>query len=352
MLFPRAYAASPKISALHACLADALTGKVIYEYNGSERAPMASTTKIMTAVLALENMDMSEIITVSENAARQEGSSAYFAPGDKVPAEEVIYGLMLNSGNDAAIAIAEHISGSSESFAELMNEKARQLGALDTNFSNPNGLDSQSHYTTAEDLAKITAYALKNDEFRKIVSEKAHKTDYSSGTVWFSNHNKLLNMYDGCIGVKTGFTKRSGRCLVSAAERGGITLICVTLNDPDDWADHKALLDFGFESAREKQAVKKGDVLKEIKTKGAKSVPAEAAEDFSYSVWGADRTEIVTHTLPEIRADIDAGEKIGYMDIISNGNVIGRVDLLAGEKYVNKRSLIDKIRAFIGKKTF
>ena len=195
MLFPRAYAASPKISALHACLADALTGKVIYEYNGSERAPMASTTKIMTAVLALENMDMSEIITVSENAARQEGSSAYFAPGDKVPAEEVIYGLMLNSGNDAAVAIAEHISGSSESFAELMNEKARQLGALDTNFSNPNGLDSQSHYTTVEDLAKITAYALKNDEFRKIVSEKAHKTDYSSGTVWFSNHNNQTHHF-------------------------------------------------------------------------------------------------------------------------------------------------------------
>ena len=336
-------AAPPDISASCACLADAVTGKIIYEYNASKRAPMASTTKIMTAIVAIENGDLNDAVAVSDYAARQEGSSAYFSPGDKILLGEALYGLMLNSGNDAAAAIAEHIGGSVEGFTQLMNKKADELGLYDTNFENPSGLDGQSHYTTAIDLARLTSYALKNDVFRRIVGEKVHKTEYSSGCVYFTNHNKLLSGYDGCIGIKTGFTKKSGRCLVSAAQRGPTTLVCVMLRDGNDWVDHKALLDYGFESAKIKSVVSKGDVLKKIKSSDGKYVSAVSAEDFSYSVWGCDKTQIILHTLPEIGDSINKGEKIGYFDVVSNEKIIKSIDIVSGDEYKAEKSIREKL---------
>lgn len=348
----KAYAA-PQISARYACLMEQSTGKIIYEYNSGENSPMASTTKIMTAVIALENCKPDEIVTVSSNAAMQEGSSAYLAVGDQIPMRDLLYGLMLNSGNDAAVAVAEHVSGSTPAFCELMNEKAVSLGLKNTHFENPSGLDGEEHYTTASNLAAITAYALDNPDFREIVSTKVWKTDYSSGTIYFSNHNKMLNTYKGCIGVKTGYTKKTGRCLVSAAERGGITLICVTLSDPNDWSDHKAMLDYGFERVELKTVFEEGEELKELKAQGS-DIPVVTKAGFSVPVVGSDlkKVEVVLHTVPEINGDVAKGEKLGYCTVSFDGKFLCDVDLVSGTDYHYEHppveeGILSKIKSFL-----
>ena len=220
----------------------------LYLKNADERLPMASTTKIMTALVAIEHCDFSETVEIDDSAIGIEGSSAYLKNGDVMTMEELLYALLLQSANDAAVAIACHIGGDVEGFSALMNEKAKELGLLDTHFTNPHGLDHKDHYTTAKELAIIAAEALKNPDFKRIVStyKKSFITEERSRT--YVNHNKLLRLYDGCIGVKTGFTKKSGRCLVGAAEKDGLQFISVTLDAPSDWADHKAMLNYGYES--------------------------------------------------------------------------------------------------------
>lgn len=346
-----AEAAPPDISAMHACLMEQKTGSIIYEYNGFEEYPMASTTKIMTAVVALENSMLDEEVTVSNFAVMQEGSSAYLRHGDKIPMGELLYGLMLNSGNDAAVAVAEHVAGNISCFAEKMNEKAAEIGALNTSFKNPSGLDCDGHYTTAADLARIASYALNNEDFRKIVSTKVHKTDYSAGTLYFSNHNKLLDLYEGCIGVKTGYTKKVGRCLVSAAERDGVTLVCVTLGDPDDWRDHAALLDYGFENIRWKTVLEKDKALKELKSSDGIVIPVNCNEDFSLALCKGDESklEIVLHTVPEVHADVETGDKLGFCEVIFDGRVIAEKDLVAGREYIKKKNVASKVFDFFHK---
>ncbi len=236
------------ISAQAALLMVAETGEIIFRQNENARLPMASTTKIMTALVALEHMPLDAVITITAASVGVEGSSIYLVEGEQLTLEDLLYALLLQSANDAAEAIAVAVAGSVEQFAALMNEKASELGLTDTHFVNPHGLDDEAHYTTAHELAKITRAALANADFRRICSTERktiplHNTD---GVRLLLNHNKLLKAYEGCIGVKTGFTKRTGRCLVSAAERDGLTLIAVTLNDPNDWQDHTDLLDYGF----------------------------------------------------------------------------------------------------------
>lgn len=346
MLNTTVYAA-PDISAKCACLMVQETGEIIYEYNGTAETSMASTTKIMTALLALERCSMTEEATVSANAARQEGSSAYLGAGDRIPMEELLYGLMLNSGNDAAVVIAEHVSGTTKGFAELMTARARELGALNTSFKNPNGLDEEGHYTTANDLAKIASVAMKNEKFREIVATSVHKTDYSAGTLYFTNHNKLLKNYEGCIGIKTGFTKKTGRCLVSAAKRSGITLVCVTIDAPDDWNDHKKLLDLGFEKTKTEELVKEGQLLKEIAAPGGKMIPVIAGGSVSIPVSGRQKkTDIILHTIDEIDSSINKGDKLGECEIIYDGLKLKEVDLLAGEAYERRYTVFDKIKSF------
>ena len=219
----------------------------LYEKNSQERLPMASTTKIMTALVAIEACKMDELVAIDDRAIGIEGSSAYLRIGDVLTVEELLYALLLQSANDAAAAIAYHVSGEVDDFSALMNEKAKMLGLTDTNFTNPHGLDDDEHYTTARDLAIIAAEALSNEDIRSIVSTKKRCFITEDRTRIYINHNKLLSMYDGCIGIKTGFTKRSGRCLVAAAERDGLRFISVTLNAPGDWSDHKEMLDYGYE---------------------------------------------------------------------------------------------------------
>ena len=236
------------ISARSAALYQPELKVFLFSKNADTRMPMASTTKIMTGLVAIDNCDLTDVVVIDENSVGIEGSSAYLRIGDELTMEELIYALLLQSANDAATAIAYHIGGNVEDFASLMNDKAQTLGLQNTHFTNPHGLDDEEHYTTAEDLAIIAAEAMKNDTFKSIVStyKKTFSTEERSRT--YVNHNKLLRMYDGCIGIKTGFTKKSGRCLVAAAERDGLTFISVTLDAPSDWNDHKKMFDLGFES--------------------------------------------------------------------------------------------------------
>ena len=222
------------------------TKTFLYQSNANERMPMASTTKIVTALIAIEELDLDEIIQVPKEAVGIEGSSLYLKENDELSVKDLVYGVLLQSANDAATVLAIRISGSIEAFANLMTERAFKTGAVNTKFENPHGLDSSEHYTTAHDLSLITAEALSNETFKQITGTYKYSFKLGENTRTIVNHNKLLKSYDGCIGVKTGFTRKSGRCLVSAANRNGITLVAVTLDDPDDWNDQIARINQYF----------------------------------------------------------------------------------------------------------
>ena len=232
----------PQVSAKSAALLDGTTGECLCEKNGDQRALIASTTKIMTGLLVCEAGDLDRTVTVPETAAGTEGSSMYLKSGETLTRRELLYGMMLHSGNDAALTLAISVSGSEAAFVRQMNRRACALNLTQTHFANPHGLDSGENYSTALDLVRLAQAALQNEQFRAVVSTK---TITCAGRT-LTNHNKLLWRYDGCIGVKTGYTRHAGRILVSAAERGESQLIAVTLADPDDWRDHAALLDYGF----------------------------------------------------------------------------------------------------------
>ncbi|WP_330594093.1 D-alanyl-D-alanine carboxypeptidase family protein [Caproicibacter fermentans] len=246
---PAGAEASPSVSAKSAVVISAADGRVLYEKNSREKLPIASTTKIMTALLTLEAASRNDrTVLITPEMIRVEGSSMGLKAGDKLTLTALAEGMLSVSGNDAANSAAIAVGGSTERFAALMNQKAAQLGLSETHYVTPSGLDNAEHYSSAGDLAKLTAAALKNPEFARIVSQKKIQVRFSDPdrTVTYTNHNKLLSMYDGCNGVKTGFTKKSGRCLVSAAQRVGVQLVAVTLSDPNDWEDHEKLLDYGF----------------------------------------------------------------------------------------------------------
>lgn len=244
------------VSAKSAILIDLDEQNVLYQKNARKRMAMASTTKIVTALVACELLKCDTVIKIPREAVGVEGSSVYLQEGEQLTVEQLLYALLLESANDAAAALAICAAGSVEAFANKCNEKAYTLGLRDTNFTNPHGLYDENHYTTAYDLAILTSYALKNETVARICASKRGEIPFGvtdenplgEGVRYLKNHNKMLSSYNGAIGVKTGFTKKSGRCLVSAAERNGLTLIAVTLNAPDDWRDHTAMLDFGFEN--------------------------------------------------------------------------------------------------------
>ena len=258
------------LSAVSAILIDAKTGECLYEKNADRKMPMASTTKIMTAICTMENINSNVPITVKEEATKIEGSSIYLSAGEKITVKELLCGMLLNSGNDAATALAVEIGGTVEGFANLMNKTAKKIGAKSSNFKNPSGLYDNEHYTTARDLAKISAYALENPLISWIVSSKELKISggEKAEVRYLKNHNRLLWQYDGCMGVKTGYTKKCGRCLVSSAKRGEMELIAVTLNAPDDWRDHTALFDYGFslqnDGQKNSESENENNTLKEV----------------------------------------------------------------------------------------
>ena len=236
------------VSAKGAVLIEADSGTVVFEKNKDLVLPMASTTKIMTAIVAIENCSLDEKFTIPLEATNIEGSSIYLKEGEILSCKELLYALMLESANDSAVALAYATCDSLEAFVSLMNEKANDLGLSSTHFTNPHGLDDDEHYTTPYELGIIATYAMKNPVFREIVG--TYKTtiplNNGEGTRVLVNHNKLLRSFEGVNGIKTGFTKKSGRCLVSSAEVDGVSMICVTLNAPNDWQNHKNMLEYGF----------------------------------------------------------------------------------------------------------
>ncbi len=297
-------------------LMDGLTGDILASQNSDKKLSMASTTKIMTALLLMEAGDPSASISVTSQMVNVEGSNMGLRAGYTVKRSDLYYGLMLPSGNDAANVTAYHMAGSIEGFSVMMNDKAKTIGMKNTNFVTPSGLDAKDHYTTAYDMALLTRYALKNDTFKKVCSTYSIKLYYADGYHTLVNHNKMLKSYKGCIGVKTGYTSKSGRCLVTAAERDGRQLICVTLNDYSDWDDHKRLLDYGFSLSVEKQLSFDIPQTAEVVGGCANDVRLRADPCTLYLFEGQqDSISYKVNIDPIIYSPVDIGQKVGYIDI-------------------------------------
>ncbi|MFD1427807.1 D-alanyl-D-alanine carboxypeptidase [Kroppenstedtia sanguinis] len=319
------------VSAQAAAMIDVQSGRILYEKNAGQQMRIASLTKIMTAIVAIEDGDLTEKVKVKPGAVGVEGSSIYLKPGEEIPLEHLLYGLMLRSGNDAAVAIAEHIGGSVEGFVYKMNEKAEYLGLEKTHFQNPHGLDAKEHYSSAGDLARLTAYALKNPVFRKIVSTQV-KTLPWPGEEWhrkWYNKNKMLRLYPGGDGVKTGFTKLSRRTLVSSATREGRQIATVTLNAPDDWEDSMKLLEYGFRQFQPVQLVKKGKKFSSGQ-KERDSLEIVASRSFTYPLLEKEQTQVevrpmITYPLKKARV---AGIRVGTARIFVEGKPVGSIPLI------------------------
>ncbi len=323
----------PQVSAQSAIVIDAAYGNVLYEKNASQRLTMASTTKIMTAICAIEEGSLDTKVKIHPDAVGVEGSSIYLTHGEELTLRELVCGLMLNSGNDAAVAIAYAVAGGVDKFADIMNKKAEKIGVKNTHFCNPNGLDEDGHYTTAEDLAKITAYALKNEEFRKIVSTYQMTVSGPEGKRYLTNHNKLLKRMDGCIGVKTGFTKKSGRCLVSACERDGVVLAAVTLNAPDDWNDHMNMMDYAYGRISRKSVLKESEYLCTIPVKKGTASQVSVVSSCDFAVPAVDGVKYVSvYRAPlELTAPIKKGDKLGKVEVYMNDSLVDSFPAVAGE---------------------
>ena len=327
-----AFTASPAPLNAADCLALIdLGGNFIYEHNASKRRGMASTTKIMTALVAIENLNPDDVVKIGKRAVGIEGSSVYLKEGEELSVSDLLYCLLLESGNDAAAAIAIYCGGSIESFVDMMNAKAAELGLKDTLFANPHGLSDESHYTTAHDLALITRAAMEYPLFCEIVSTKRKSAPYlgdENGRI-LVNHNKMLFNYPGTVGVKTGYTLRDGKCLVSACERDGLTLIAVTLNDPFPQATHKSLYESAFERFAAVRVAEAGEIRVSVPLEDGEEAFAEAAnpDDFVITLpKGADYSIELTKITP-VQAPVSKGERLAQAKVVVDGNTVGIIDL-------------------------
>lgn len=314
-------------SARASILMEADSGRVLYESNADEKMLIASTTKIMTAIVALECCDLDDAVQITQSHM-VEGSSMYLKPGETVTMETLLYGLLLCSGNDAALAVADHCGPGVDAFVEKMNRKAAELGLMNTSFANPNGLDADDHYSTARDMAHLAAYAMQNETFARIVSTKSITIDGRT----MVNHNKLLSNYEGCIGLKTGYTKAAGRTLVTCAVRDGVKLIAVTLKDGNDWADHAALFDYGFSHYEMQQLAVSGEEAMRVPVLNGtiSEVPLCWGDSFAYPVCSGEEIETEWNAPTCAFAPLRAGDKAGEVIYRLKGEEIGRVPLYYG----------------------
>ena len=330
LLCASAGAAGPEVSAEACVLMDAESGTVIYEKNADEKMLIASTTKIMTALVALEHCGLDETVEIKREWALTEGSSMGLVPGESCSVRELLYGLLLASGNDAGVALACHAAGSVAAFAEMMNAKAAELGMEGSHFSNPHGLDDPEHYSTARDMAILAAAAMENPELALIASTKEIRLSESR---YFSNHNKLLWQCEGCEGLKTGYTSKAGRTLVSACKRNGTRLICVTLRDGNDWADHAALYDWGFENYETVTAVEPGKTLFTLPVISGESgsVGIQAAAQVRVFVKKGNEVSL-RESLPRFAwAEVRRGDTAGLLRIYVNGQPVAETPLVYAE---------------------
>lgn len=340
-LCPVARAAGPEVSAQSAVVLTADTGAVLFEKDGHTPRPVASTTKIMTALLALEAAQErgDPLVDITQEMVAVEGSSMGLQAGDSISLTGLAAGMLLASGNDAANAAALYLDASLESFAARMNQRAAALGMEDTHFVTPSGLDGEDaqglgHLSTAYDMALLARAALEDQAFRQLCSSPSLAVEFAEPVkrVTYTNHNKLLTQYQGCVGVKTGFTKEAGRCLVSAAERDGALLIAVTLNAPNDWEDHTALLDYGF-SQVEPYQLAGGDVRLTVPVVGSPvevmSLRGSNGGEVTLPLGQGAQVERVVHAPKFLYAPVESGEQVGEICWYLEGQLLGSAPLTA-----------------------
>ena len=318
---------APQTGAEAFILMDAGSGRVLTGKNTEQELAIASTTKIMTALVALETGNLSDKVAVKQNHLK-EGSSMYLRAGEVLTLEELLYGLLLPSGNDAAECIADHCSGGVERFVARMNEKAAALGMTHTSFANPSGLDAQGHYSCALDMARLAAYAMREPTFARIAATRTAAV----GERMLGNHNKLLASLEGCTGLKTGYTDKAGRTLVTCCERDGMRLIVVTLNDRSDWADHAALYEYGFSAYPAKLGTSLGQTIQRAAVENGlnAAVPLVAADSFAWPLAEGETLEMDVELDGTLRAPVRAGDRAGEAVFSVNGTEVDRVALLCG----------------------
>lgn len=322
---PKEASAAVDTSAQSAVLIEQHSGRVLYAKDMDTPRRIASITKIMTATLAIESGKLKDVVKVSKRAEGTEGSSIYLKAGDEITLEDLVYGLMLRSGNDAAVAIAEHVGGSLEGFVHLMNEKAAEIGMTNTAFANPHGLDDhEDHYSSAYDMAILTRYAMQYDEYQKVAGTKSHRSD-GFGT-WHNKNKLLTQLYEYCTGGKTGFTKRAGRTLVSTASKDGEDLIAVTIRASNDWQDHETMYEWGFRTFDQKKVLAEGKLtgLKDSFYKGHAAVKRDVFYPLS------EKEEEQVHHDVKLLTPQDQWKQTGVPDVVGSVS-IRTADELIGE---------------------
>lgn len=317
-------AAAPATSAASAVLMDGDTGRILYAQDENTPRPMASTTKLMTALVAVESLggDLARPVKIQPEWTGIEGTSLYLRPGEILQVETLLYGLLLHSGNDAAVALAGYCAGDVATFVEWMNQRAADLGMTRTHFSDPNGLGDAGHYASALDMAKLGRACLHNETIARIVATKSITLEGRALT----NHNKLLWQCDGCTGMKTGYTRQAGRTLVSSARRAGQNLICVTLNDRDDWADHKALFDYGFSTYPRRVLAQAGEAAGQVPVTGSllHSAPVEVRDTVAYPLAEGENVTVEKDLPAQMETPLKQGEIAGTIRFFCGGQEIGR----------------------------
>lgn len=348
---------TPEVSAKACVLIEQQTGKILFEKNSSEKLPMASTTKIMTTLLCLESGGLDDEFVVDSQAIKVEGSSMGLTEGDVVTKRALCYGMLLPSGNDAANVTAVKLGGSIENFAGMMNKRAEEIGMTHTCFVTPSGLEGEGHGASAYDMALLAREALRNPDFEEICSQSSAKVRFGNPPFdrWLKNTNKLLTMCEGVKGVKTGFTDEAGRCLVSACERDGISLICVTLNDKNDWDDHSRLYDYGFSCLKKSELA--CDKIYPMPVAGGKeeTIPVKAEKSVTIGDDGKVLNKISSEIVmpPFVYANVKINEKVGEIRWYYDGRFIDSVDILAmknaeyKEELKEEKTILDKIKGFL-----
>ncbi len=349
LLCPAGYAAGDH--AAGAVLMDAESGRVLYGHDAHKPRLIASTTKLMTALVAVERAgDLDETVTVKGEWLGSEGSSIYLKAGEEITLRGLLYGLLLQSGNDAAMVIACHTAGSMEEFVELMNRRAAELGMKDSSFANPSGLDHENHYSTPYDMALLARACLNNSTVAELCATKS----VTVGTRTFVNHNKLLWRCEGCVGMKTGFTEKAGRTLVSAAVRDGQTLICVTLNDGDDWNDHRKLLDYGFRTYPRQVLCRAGEVLGAVAVEGSliPTMPVAAKGELGYPLKAGEQLVPEVELLRSATAPLPPGVQLGELRWRLDGEVVAQMPLVsqgnAGLDLREPLTFLERLRTLLG----
>ncbi len=336
------------------CILLGENGEILYAKDEHKHLPMASTTKLMTALVCLEHLDPDRLVTVDERAVGTEGSSAYLRSGELLPVSDLLNALLLQSANDAAVALALAVSPTLEEFADLMNERAGLLGLEDTHFMNPHGLDAEEHYSSAFDLARIMQACLADPLLADVLQTKTYTCKSDLGNLrTFVNHNRLLWDYPACIGGKTGYTKADGRCLVSAAEKDGVILTAVTLNAPNDWEDHKALFSYGFSRFENVLLCEKDTFSTELDVVASdkSTVPCTNEGDLSVSVLTGTDPKITVETEHFLYAPVKAGDTVGRLCVYQNGKMIASTSIVASgdaDLVIRKMTFSERIKNIFG----